>query len=313
MRFFISSDIKKNTPLYYAILFFLAFSFLFWIASWIHFYTKYGFSHESLIRYFFMDPELPERISLAQISEDFHVGIFINSLMLITLLSLLNITGWSYPIKLVMIISTSSSMLLYLVSDFLILSTKLVLLKLFSFILYQAFYLLLLILDLIGIVIKREPKTSKGSIIKGIVFLLALLSFFLIFSNFLNFHAKMGFGVQGIKDYLLGNPELFIKRKSFEGVFKVFYPHILSMAIYSLIITHLLPFTSLSRKKSLILGLSIFLFSFLDNLSSLMILYLSPHFVYLKISSFWIFQVCALIASFILLRDSLRKSSYPSL
>ncbi|MEN3027820.1 MAG: hypothetical protein ABDH29_01015 [Aquificaceae bacterium] len=123
----------------------------------------------------------------------------------------------------------------------------------------------------------------------------------------------MGFGVQGIKDYFLGNPELFIKRKSFEGFFKVFYPHLVAMAIYAFALAHLLPFEGISRSKTLLLGFSLFFLSFLDNLSGLLLLYLNPNFAYLKLFSFWSFQLLALGCSFLLLTASLRRESYPSL
>lgn len=313
MRFFISSKVKKNKPLYYAILFFLAFALLFWIASWIHFYTKYGFSQETLANYFFIDVELPEKIDIGQISEDLHTGLFLHGMMLIVLFSLLNITWWSNGIKITLIFSASFLAIFYLFSDFLIFSPRFVLLKLIAFVLYQAAYLFLLVLSLIGIILERDRHDKGIGMLKLIVFLFSLFSLFFIFSTFLNFYAKMGLSPQGIRDYFLGNEELFIKRKSFDGVFKVFYPHILSMAIYSLTITHLLPFAGLSKRASLSLGMSIFLFSFLDNLSSLMILYLDSFFVYVKMLSFWLFQACSLLASLLILRASLSKASYPSL
>ncbi len=123
----------------------------------------------------------------------------------------------------------------------------------------------------------------------------------------------MGFSPQGIRDYFLGNPNLFIKKKSFDGLFKVFYPHLIAMAIYSLIHTHLLPFAGLSKNKSLLLGIFIFLFSFLDNLSSLMLLYAGYPIAYLKLLSFWLLQACLLTSSLILLKASLKRGSYPSL
>ncbi|MFN3598817.1 MAG: hypothetical protein ACK4VK_03655 [Aquificaceae bacterium] len=311
MRFFVSSDIKKNKPLYYSVVFFLVFALIFWIASWIHFYTKYGFSRESLAKYFFMDQDFPERISLAQISEDFHVGVFIHSVMLITLFSLLSITHWKPKLKLTLIFLTSSFMLFYLLSDFMILVPSLVYLKLLSFLLYQLAYLLVVLLVVFGI-FYRETKPNQG-LLKVAVFTFSILSLFFIVSNLLNFYTKMGFSPQGIRDYFLGNPEAFTRKKSFEGVFKVFYPHLIAMAVYSLIHAHLLPFAGLQKNRSILLGVLIFLFSFLDNLSSLMLLYMGYPIAYLKLLSFWLLQTSLLISSLILLRASLKRSPYPSL
>ncbi|MFN3871216.1 MAG: hypothetical protein ACK4MW_07030 [Aquificaceae bacterium] len=311
MRFFISSHIKRNKPLYYSVILFLVFALIFWIASWIHFYTKYGFSKENLVKYFFIDPEFPERVSLAQISEDFHIGIFIHGVMLITLFSLLNITHWKPKVKLALIFLTSLFMLFYLLSDFIILSPSLVLLKLISFLLYQVAYLFLILMVFLGI-FRDETKQDQG-FLRLVVFVFSVLSLFFIASNFLNFYTKMGFSLQGVTDYFLGNPELFIRKKSFDGVFKVFYPHLIAMAIYSLIHAHLLPFAGLSKNKSLLFGVSIFLFSFLDNLSSLVLLYMGYPIAYLKLLSFFLLQVSLLTSSLILLRSSLKRSSYPSL
>lgn len=107
MRFFISADIKRNKALYYAVLAFLIFSLLFWIASWISFYGKYGLSYESLFKYYFMDPEFPQKISIAQISEDIHINLFLHGLMLLTLLSIFNLFGQNQNFKLFIILSSN--------------------------------------------------------------------------------------------------------------------------------------------------------------------------------------------------------------
>ncbi len=307
MRFFISANIKKNTPLYYAVLFFLVFALLFWLASWVHFYSKYGFSYESLVRYFFMDPDFPERVSIAQVSEDFHVGVFIHGMLLITLFSLLNITALSKKVKLMLITSTSLFALLFLLSDFLILllGTKTVMLKLLSFLAYQITFLIIWLLTTFH-VLRDEQNSPKTDTLRLMSLAFAFFSLFFLFSNFLNFHTKMGFGVEGIRDYFLGNPELFVKGKSFEGVFKVIYPHLIAMAVYSLALAHLLPFVGVKRRTALWIGIFLFIFSFLDNLTSLLLLFLGSPLAYLKLLSFWSFQLLAVGSSLVLLVGSLK-------
>ncbi len=314
MRFFISSDIKKNKPLYYAVLLFLLFALLFWLASWLHFYSKYGFSKESLIRYFFVDPEFPERISLAQISEDLHVGLFLHGIVLITLFSLLNITVIGTRTKLLLITSTGLLALLYLFSDFLIIftGTGAVFLKLFFFVAYQFAFLITWLFTTL-FVFKGNSTPPKPFTLRLLTFIFGIFSLLFILSNFINFHSKMGFGVEGIKNYFLGNPELYIKPKSFQGIYKVFYPHLVSMAVYSLIVSHLLPFTGMRRRKSLLLSITIFIFSFLDNLSNLLLLYVGSGVAYVKLFSFWTFQITALFASGLIVLASLRGKDYASL
>ena len=307
MRFFISANIKKNTPLYYAVLFFLVFALLFWLVSWVHFYSKYGFSYESLVRYFFLDPEFPERVSIAQVSEDFHVGVFIHGMLLITLFSLLNITVLSKKTKLMLIASTSFFALLFLLSDFfiLLLGTEMVMLKLLSFLAYQLNYLITWLLTTLYI-LRDEQNSPKTDTLRLMSLTFAFLSLFFLFSNFLNFHAKMGFGVEGIRNYFLGNPDLFVKGKSFKGVFKVFYPHLIAMAVYSLALAHLLPFVGVKRRTALWIGIFLFVFSFLDNLTSLLLLFLGSPLAYLKLLSFWSFQLLAVGSSLVLLVGSLK-------
>lgn len=67
MRFFISANIKENRPLYYLVLTFLILLLIYWLSSWFFFYNKYGFTYSSIFRYFFGDPNFPEKISLAQL------------------------------------------------------------------------------------------------------------------------------------------------------------------------------------------------------------------------------------------------------
>ncbi|MEJ5338173.1 MAG: hypothetical protein WHS43_00770 [Aquificaceae bacterium] len=315
MRFFVSADIRRNKPLYYAVIFFLLFTTLFWLASWLHFYSKYGFSYNSLVKYFFMDPEFPERVSLAQISEDFHVGVFLHGFIILTLSSVFSLFNSNSAFKRLLVLLVSISALSYLSVDFLILLLNafwVVWLKLFFFVLYQILLAIMLIYT--GWKLSfGNMKPPKVSMLKVLSLLFSFFSIFFILSNFVNFHAKMGFGVQGIRDYFLGNPELFLKPKSFEGVFKVFYPHILAMALYSLALIHLLPFAGVDRKKSITLGLFVFLFSFLDNFSSLLLLYGGSPFAYLKFMSFWSFQLCALFASIVLLVASVKREGYTGL
>ncbi|MDW8096098.1 MAG: hypothetical protein RMI51_04790 [Aquificaceae bacterium] len=308
MRFFVSADVKKNKALFYGVLFFMLFSFLFWLASFLHFYSKYGFSLESVKSYFFVDPELSEKVSMAQISEDFHVGLFLHGMVLVVLLSLLNLCGWSQGLKLALTFSVSLLALVYLSSDFLVLliGPTSAFLKLLFFLLYQIAFIFLWLLILLCLLWDKNSKTPKNGTLKLSVLVFSVFSLLFVLSNFLSFYAKMGFSVQGVKDYFLGNPELFIKRKSFEGFFKVFYPHLLAMSIYSFALAHLLPFAGIDRRKTVSFTLLLFLFSFLDNLSGLFLLYLSPHFAYLKLFSFWAFQIPALACSLILLFASLR-------
>lgn len=308
MRFFVSSNIKKNRVLFHGVVAFMVFALLFWLASWVHFYSRYGFSSESLKAYFFIDPELGERVSLAQISEDFHVGVFLHGMLLIVLLSLFNLTRWSAGFKLFLAGALSLLALFYVSCDFLVLllGPAFAVVKLLSFLAYQAVFLLLWVLTLYGLFTSPGNRPPDSSL-RMLLGLFAVFSLIFLLSNFLNFFLKMGFSPQGVKDYLLGNPELYVKGKSSEGLFKVFYPHLLGMALYALALSHLLPFAGIKRKTSLLFGLFMFVFSFVENSSGFLVLYAGPFFAHVKLLSFWAFQVVAVGCTCLLLVASLRR------
>jgi len=121
MRFFISARLKDNKPLYYMVIFFLFLSLIFWLSSWLYFYSKYGFSYETLYKYFFQDPEFPERISLAQLSEDFHIQTFLSAFYLLTIFALFISTSPPSSVKAFILLLGFLSCASYLYSDLLIL------------------------------------------------------------------------------------------------------------------------------------------------------------------------------------------------
>ncbi len=313
MRFFISSDIKKNRTLYFAVLFFMVFSFLFWLSSWLHFYAKYTFSYEGLVKYFFTDPEYPERISISQLSEDLHVSLFLHSFILLVLFSLFNLVAKDSKLKSFSVVLVFSLATFYILSDLLIYflnQPAFVWLKFASFIIYQTSFIIVWLYTLFKILNAKPPSNSS---LRLLVFLFSIFSLIFFLSNFLNFYSKMGLNPEGIRNYYLGNPQLFIKKKTFEGVFKVFYPHLLAMSIYCLTLAHLLPFAGLRQKTGFYLGILLFTFSSIDNLSSILILYTSSGMAELKLLSFICFHLIAFYCCLVLLRASVKKGEFPAL
>lgn len=290
MRFFISAKLKNNKPLYYMVIFFLFLSLIFWLSSWLYFYSKYGFSYETLYKYFFQDPEFPERISLAQLSEDLHIQTFLNAFYLLTIFALFILTSLPSSVKAFVLLLSFLSCASYLYSDLLILylSPTFAYLKLFSFIGFQLINLFVLLYTLLALLTSRENKYTDINLLKLVMFFFSLLLMGFFFINLLVFYSKMGFSLGSIKEYYLGNPEKFLKPKTFEGMFKVFYPHIISMAVFSVAVGHFLIFAGSSL--SIPLGIGLFLFSFLDNLSGFLIRFLHPYFALLKLLSFVVLQ-----------------------
>ncbi|MEN3033473.1 MAG: hypothetical protein ABDH18_00585 [Aquificaceae bacterium] len=305
MRFFISAKIKQNPVLYVSVIAFIVFSFLHWLFSWFYFYSKYGFSKESLMIYYCLDPIEPQRPSLAQLSEDMHVGLFIHFMLIIVLLSILaTVSGLKFAVFISILVSFLAGF--YVLSDVIIyfFCSKAVMLKLFSFILYQIVLIFSILLTGFKLHFgnSKPPKTGFLRLIVGIF---AGFSFIFLLVSAMNFFLKMGFSVQGIKNYYLGNSELLIKPKTIDGVMKVAYPHVVAMAVYSLGLSHLLAFTKIHTSAAVFLGVFTFVFSSVDNISSILIL-LDAGFVYLKLVSFALFQVFALFGSFILMFSTLR-------
>ncbi|SNZ11499.1 hypothetical protein [Hydrogenobacter hydrogenophilus] len=304
MRFFISANIKSNRPLYYLILTFLLFLLFYWISSWIYFYHKYGFTYSSSFKYFFGDPNFPERISLSQLSEDMHVDVFLKAFYILVLFSLFLLSSFSEKLKTTLIIGTTFSGIFAVLSDLLIVyaSPLFIYVKLFSFFMFQILSGVVLLLTLLFFIFMGEDKASGISSIK---LLLLMFSFFLlVFAciNFMVFFSKMGFTFDNVKDYYLGNPSTFSKPKTFEGMLKVFHPHLLSMAIYSITVSHLLLFTN--SKKKLLIGLSLFFFSFLDNLSGFLIRFVHPQMAIVKVFAFLLLQCLLFYTSLLLFRSS---------
>ncbi|MCS7284451.1 MAG: hypothetical protein NZ527_01925 [Hydrogenobacter thermophilus] len=304
MRFFISANIKENRPLYYLVLAFLILLLLYWLSSWFFFYSKYGFNYTSVFKYFFGDPSFPERISLSQLSEDMHIETFLKAFYLLVLFSLFLLSSFSERWKVSLITISALFGLTEIASDLFILyvSPFFIYIKLTSFFLFQVSSGIALFLTLIFFLFMGEDKASGTSNIKLVLFLFSLFLLLFTFVNFLVFSSKMGFTFESVKSYYLGNPQIFAKPKTFEGMFKVFHPHLLSMAFYSLAVAHLLLF--INSKGRFWLGLSLFVLSFLDNLAGFLVRFVHPQLAILKMLIFLLLQAVLLYTSLLLLLHS---------
>jgi hypothetical protein len=302
MRFLITNDVELKKNIFYIVLFFNIFSFLFITASIFQYNITYGFSYESLYKYFFTDPEFPEKVSVKQVVENVHINLFLNMFLFIIVSSIFNVFNFTLRLKMFLIIAFFISSVLYSFSDLIVYYfDSFLYIKPLLFLTFITLAFIILILSTFYL-LKKNIKPS----IKAIKFIIIFFSFFtlvFIVFNFFIFYIKLGLTPESIKDYYLGNPERYAKPKTLEGLFKVFYPHLLSMALYSFTVAHLLLFTELKKVISLTIGLILFVSSFLDNLSGLFIRFFNESFVYLKMVSFIIFELFSLFAIIYIILD----------
>lgn len=306
MKFVITGNVRKNKGVYFGLWGFLIFALLFWLSGFLYYYINFGFDYESLFRYYFTDVDFPEKISIKQVIENVHINLFINSFFVFIILSIFNIFNYKPSIKLFIIVATSISGLLYSISDLIVYYLKnILILKPVLFLAFQFFVGLSLFMSIYGLLKINSNPNLKLLKLNIALFSFAIIIFFLL--NVLLFYNKIGFCVECVKTYYLGSQELYTKPKTLEGVFKVFYPHLIPLALISFTLIHLLFFTSFNKTLSLILGVFGFISSFIDNLSGLLIRYVSEVFSAVKLLSFFLLELSFIVGFLIVFVFSFKK------
>ncbi len=286
MRFFISSNIKSNRPLYFTVVVFLLSALLYWFISWFFYHTKFGITYERMFRYFFTDPEFPERLPLGQLLEDVHIQFFLSLTFLVVLSSLFlhkcvrdtfkySLVGLSF---LSAFGDIASSLIVYF------LGPAFIHLKIFMFLLFQTSSGIMLLLTLKLYLTKEREEPPERSLLYSIVLVFAISTILFALLNLFLFVSKMGITPQSVAGYYAGDPEKFIRPKSLEGMLEVISPHTVGMSVYLFALVHFAFFTNLKRK--VLLSALTLSSALVDNFSPLLIRFLSPEFSYLKILSF---------------------------
>ncbi|MDP2893477.1 MAG: hypothetical protein Q8N78_03830 [Sulfurimonas sp.] len=139
-------------------------------------------------------------------------------------------------------------------------------------------------------------KVYKLSIIYYLLFsLLLILSAYMLFEN------KIGFSVQNVLDYYIGNEERFIPAKGAGGILKLVLPHIFVFGLFTMVLLHFLVFTNLRYKKiTLALIYATFIIAFLEIATPFMIIGGFKFFVYIKLFSFFALLALILYLSWLL-------------
>ncbi|TYO99670.1 hypothetical protein EDC39_102195 [Geothermobacter ehrlichii] len=137
------------------------------------------------------------------------------------------------------------------------------------------------------------PGSTPGAkIILGFFYLYFLLHWA---TGLLMFHDKLGFSLTGVIRYYLGDPERFMNPRSFSGLLEVTHFHLFAMGLFFVIFTHLLLFTPYAdRIKRLLIWLLAATIAG-DLAAGWLIRYLSSSFAWLKLASFWGFQLTSLV------------------
>lgn len=124
-----------------------------------------------------------------------------------------------------------------------------------------------------------------------------LFSILLLVSSVMLFEHKIGFSATGVLNYYLGNEELFIPAKTISGLLKIIVPHIFVFALFSMVLLHFVVFT---KKKSKLLVFVVFLSILLELFTPLLIVGGYEVFAYLKLLSFFVFELLVLYILWVL-------------
>jgi hypothetical protein len=129
----------------------------------------------------------------------------------------------------------------------------------------------------------------------------SILGFFYLYfflhwgTSILMFLEKLGFSYKTVVRYYLGDPELFMNPRSFQGLLEVTHFHLFAMGFFFVVFCHLLLFTPWSEKSKRWLTLLLAFSLISDVLSGWLIRYLNENFAWLKLISFGFFQSTSFI------------------
>ncbi len=186
MRFFISSNIKNNPPLYLTVVLFLISSFVYWVITWFVYGERYGLTYRKMFTYFFSDPEFPEKIPLSQLLEDVHINFFLLIVFLIVLASIFIHKCMRDSVKYALIGTAFLSAVLEIASGFLIyfLSPIFIYLKIASFVSFQIATGLMVAFALKLYLSKEKEEPPERAILYTLVFVFTSTAILFVVVNF---------------------------------------------------------------------------------------------------------------------------------
>ena len=306
MRFFISSNIKSNPPLYITVVIFLLSSVVYWVTTWIVYNAKYGLTYDRMFRYFFTDPLYPERIPLSQLLEDMHVNFFLFIMFLIVLASIFIHKCMKDSLKYTLILLSFVSGLVEFLSSLAVyyVSPAFIYLKIFSFLSFQVSTGTMILLALKLYLTREKEEPPERSLLYAIVFIFTSTVSLFVVLNFFLFVTKIGLTPDQVARYYLGDPAIFMRPKSLEGILEVLTPHTVAMALYLFALIHFAFFTNLRNRVAW--SVVTLVSALVDNTSGLMIKYVGAHFAYIKLGSFLVLQLAMIYLSVAIIVSLLR-------
>jgi len=127
-------------------------------------------------------------------------------------------------------------------------------------------------------------------------------------SGIMIFEHKIGFSVQNIANYYLGDAAQFINAKTYSGVLKTILPHIISFALFSMVLLHFLIFTKHRNKTNIkVLIFVMYMSAFVEIFSPMLILFGYEIFTYFKLLSFGLFMGTVFYTLWLLFRSIMNK------
>tara|TARA_B100000900_G_scaffold25509_3_gene19829 strand:- start:1294 stop:1683 length:390 start_codon:yes stop_codon:yes gene_type:complete len=124
---------------------------------------------------------------------------------------------------------------------------------------------------------------------------------------------KIGFTVQEVINYYLGNPETFRQPKSYGSIVEETHFHLFAMGIILMTLNHLMLFSDLSMRFKIMLIVVSFSACLLDILSSWLVRFVSADFAYLKLSSMVVEQISLVALIFIIIKSLFMSDGKPAI
>ena len=141
----------------------------------------------------------------------------------------------------------------------------------------------------------------------SILYFLAF-SLLLLLSSVLLFNEKIGFSYDEVLAYYLGNEATFMLAKTPSGLLKIILPHIFAFGLFIMVVLHFVIFTKTNKKKIMpYLILVLFISGFVELFSPFLILYGLEFFAYLKLISFFVFEILFLYTFYLLFSSIINK------